>query len=272
MNQGASNISLYIIITIVVMLLLILSMLLLFMLSQRKKTRYLMDMQVMRSAQQNMLIEAAVRSEELERHRIAEALHDEVGALLSSTKLHFNAINKLSLDEEDQAIHQRANILLDDGIGKVRGIAHNLHSSILKALGLHEAIENFVKKISHGTGIQIQFQLDKTYVSKQPDRDISVYRMVQELMNNLLKYAHPTRITIGSTQENGSLCITIAHNGDGLSQKAFEELRYKPDGLGLKNIQNRIILLKGSIEFYKHDTESGVKMSIPNTAAAGTEA
>ena len=264
MNYSANNLIYIVVFGIIIMLLLIMSMFLFFMISQRKKNRYLLTMQKMREEQQNLLIEAAVRSEEIERHRIAEELHDEVGALLSSTKLHFNAINVEDLDQEDQAIHGRSKELLDDSIHKVRGIAHNLHSSILKELGLHEAIKNFVQKLTQGGIIKTEFQLDSGYISVQPERDISVYRMVQELINNILKYASASNISVSSTHNKSVLQISIKHNGDGLSQEAFETLRYKPDGLGLKNIQNRIILLKGSIQFTKTSSGSGIDITIPN--------
>jgi len=264
MNYSGNDLVYIVIFGIVIMLLLIMSMFIFFMISQRKKNSYLLTMQKMREEQQNLLIEAAVRSEEIERHRIAEELHDEVGALLSSTKLHFNAINVEDLDQEDQSIHGRSKELLDDSIQKVRGIAHNLHSSILKELGLHEAIKNFIQKLTKGGMIHTEFHFDDRYVSKQPERDISVYRMVQELLNNILKYANASILSVSSKTTDDALHISLNHNGDGLSQEAFETLRYKPDGLGLKNIQNRIILLKGNIQFTKNGAGSGIEITIPN--------
>jgi two-component system NarL family sensor kinase len=120
-----------IIISMTVMVLLFVSFLIAFALSQRKKLKYQQDMQNLREAQQNQLIEAAVRSEEIERHRIAEALHDEVGAILSSSKLHLQGIKTKSLDERDKQLYEKGKELLDEGIQKVRGISHNLHSNIL---------------------------------------------------------------------------------------------------------------------------------------------
>ena len=86
-----------------VMLLLFTSFLFVFITTQRKKLKYQQDMQQLRETQQNQLIEAAIRSEEIERHRIAETLHDEVGAILSSSKLHIQAIKAESLDKQDES-------------------------------------------------------------------------------------------------------------------------------------------------------------------------
>ncbi|MEO6738356.1 MAG: ATP-binding protein [Ginsengibacter sp.] len=206
-------------------------------------------MLLLKEQQQNQLIEAAIRSEEIERHRIAETLHDEVGAILSSSKLHLQGIKTETLDERDRGLHLKGKDLLDEGIQKVRGISHNLHSNILKEFGLNEAINHFVTTLTKGTFIKTSIALDEKYTTQNPENDMSIYRMVQELINNILKHANAEEIQIKSLYESSKLVITIFHNGLGISQHQFEELRYKKEGLGLKNIQNRVILLKGKIEF-----------------------
>ena len=255
--------SLLTVIGIIVMLLLFVSLLLIFVLSQRKKLKYQQQIQTIRETQQNQLIEAAIRSEEIERHRIAETLHDEIGAILSSSKLHIQGINTNRLDEKDKQVYEKGKQLLDEGIQKVRGISHNLHSSILKEFGLNEALQHFMNTILQGTLIKRTVELDENYTTQNPENDMSIYRMVQELINNVLKYAHPSEIKLLSTYTNNQLEIIIAHNGNGLSQTQFEDYRYKKEGLGLKNIMNRIILLKGSINFSKNG-ESRVTIRIPD--------
>lgn len=231
--------------------------------NQRKKLQHQKDINSLREAQQNQLIEAAVRSEELERHRIAEALHDEVGAILSSTKLHLQGITHVNLTEKELQLFQRSKELLDDGIQKVRGISHNLHSNILKEFGLNEAIRHFIKKVVQSDMMQATTDLDDRYVTENPENDISIYRMVQELINNVLKHAKATRIHVSSVSEGEQLLLTIQHDGKGLSQQQFEEFRYSKDGLGLKNIQNRVILLRGSIRFDAQPADNRISITIP---------
>ena len=249
MNQGGSSIQFTLIVGIAVMLLLMVSVLLAVLFSQRKKNQYRTAMEKLREQQQNQLIEAAVRSEETERHRIAETLHDEVGAILSSAKLHLLGIKEGSLDEKDKKLYEKGKELLNDVIKQVRGISHNLHSNILKEFGLNEAIRHFIRKVTEGTIINATTALDDNYQTENSDNDISMYRMIQELVNNTLKYANASEFIISSTLDGNELNLVIFHNGDGLTQEQFEELRYQKEGLGLKNIQNRIILLKGVIHF-----------------------
>ena len=270
MKKLSEDLTFLIIVGIAVMLLLITSVLLAVIFSQRKKSQHRKAMEQLREQQQNQLIEAAVRSEEIERHRIAETLHDEVGAILSSAKLHLLGIKEKVLDERDQKLHEKGRELLNDVIQKVRGISHNLHSNILKEFGLNEAIRHFIKKVTQGSIINATTNLDDNYNTVDADDDISIYRMIQELLNNTLKYANATDLLISSTLEGNDLNLVLFHNGDGLTQEQFEELRYQKEGLGLKNIQNRIILLKGSINFTRGDEGCRINIHVPvktNTTA-----
>ncbi|QEC55507.1 hypothetical protein FSB75_06180 [Flavisolibacter ginsenosidimutans] len=233
-----------------------------FIINHKKKLQHQQDMQSLREQQQNSLIEAAIRSEELERHRIAETLHDEVGAILSSTKLHLQGITHTNLTEKELQLFQRSKELLDEGIQKVRGISHNLHSNILKEFGLNEAIRHFMKKVVQSDMLQATTELDDNYVTENPENDISIYRMVQELVNNILKHAGATRIHIASVYNQSQLKLTISHDGRGLSQKEFEAFRYSKDGLGLKNIQNRVILLRGAINFEAKPDDNQITLTL----------
>lgn len=260
MGNYTDDIRYYVIIGIAVMLLLVISVLVAVILNQRKKNQHRVTLEKLREQQHTQLIEAAVRSEEIERHRIAEILHDEVGAFLSSAKLHIQGIKTENLDEKDQKLHDKGRELLNEVIHKVRSISHNLHSNILKEFGLNEAIRHFIRKITEGTRINATAALDDNYKTTNPENDISIYRMVQELVNNILKYANATQFIISSSLVNKELNLVLFHNGDGLTQEQFEELRYQKEGLGLKNIQNRVILLRGSIHFYNE--EHGYKINI----------
>jgi two-component system NarL family sensor kinase len=258
-----NNITYQIIVGIAVMLLMVVSILMAVIYNQKKKNQHRSAMEKLREQQQNQLIEAAVRSEEMERHRIAEILHDEVGAILSSAKLHLLGIKSEVLDQKDQQLHEKGRELLNDVIKRVRGISHNLHSNILKEFGLNEAIRHFVKKITQGTVLNATTNLDDNYKTENADDDISIYRMVQELVNNILKYANASEFLVSSVLKGNELDLVIFHNGDGLTQEQFEELRYQKEGLGLKNIQNRVILLKGTIHFTQGAEGYRINIHVP---------
>jgi signal transduction histidine kinase len=247
------------------MLVLMVSVLLAVLYNHRRRSQHRRAMQELKEQQQNQLIEAAVRSEETERHRIAETLHDEVGAILSSAKLHLLGIKTPALDEKDKTLHEKGGSLLNSAIKKVRGISHNLHSNILQEFGLNEAIRHFLKEVAGGALLDVETNLDESYTTAKPDKDISLYRMVQELVNNIIKYAGAKNLSIDSLLESEVLTLTIFHDGNGIDQQQFEELTYRKEGLGLKNIKNRLILLKANILFEKKDAGSSITISMPVT-------
>jgi two-component system NarL family sensor kinase len=262
LNIQPNNITLFVSIAIAVMLLLIISFLLAFNTSQRKKFQYHQNLLNLKEEQQNELIKAAVISEETERHRISEELHDEVGALLSATRLYLFSIHPEKLQKQDGEVFNKSIELLNESIQQVRSISHNLHSGILKELGLNEAIQSFVQKLNTDK-FSVVSDLDSSYDSKNSERDISIYRIIQELCGNVIKHSHATQLKILSHTESNFLIFTIRHNGNGLTQEEFERLRYEGKGLGLKNIQNRIILLKGKINFESSDNNNTVTLNVP---------
>lgn len=245
------------------MTLLFVSFFISFITSQRKKLKFRDEMDLLRETQQNQLLKAAIRSEEIERHRIAETLHDEVGAILSSAKLHLYSIKSTTLDNKDLLLLEKGKELVDDVISKVRQISHNLHSNILKEFGLNEALQHFLKKITEGSPIKADVLLDDKYTTTHPENDISIYRLVQELINNIFKHSSATDIVITSQLRANDVQFTISHNGNGLTNEQFINFRHQKNGMGLKNIQNRIVLLKGKIDFLKVNKRYEIKFEIP---------
>ncbi|MDN3548226.1 sensor histidine kinase [Mucilaginibacter aquaedulcis] len=263
MNQETNDIRFLLVVGIAAMLMLFISLLLIFIFTQRKKLQYQNQVQNLHDIQKNQLIEAAIRSEEIERHRIAEELHDEIGAILGTASLHFYNVVMEDCDDQSQMLYQKGRVLLDDGISKIRSISHNLHSSILQEFGLNEAITHFCSKLGNESLLKITANLDNRYSTRASQNDISIYRIIQEFINNITKHAKASEIIINSTCVNKHLDINITHNGNGLTQNHFEELRFKKDGLGLKNIQNRVILLNAQLGFSQQSGNFLITISIP---------
>ena len=167
------------------------------------------------------------------------------------------------LNKEEKDVLQKATELLGESIKKIRSISHNLHSGLLKEIGLNEAIRGFTQKLNQSGKLEITTQLDDLYNSSNTENDINVYRIVQELCGNIIKHSDATHLTLASKAEDNGLNLTIQHNGKGLSQEEFEKLRFGNHGLGLKNIQNRIILLKGKINFQRIKDKNIISLHVP---------
>lgn len=221
---------------------------------QRRVIKYQMNLQKLREDQQKLLLHAAIESEEKERHRIADELHDEVGASLSAIGLYLRQLtakNKINGDLEVSASTARK--VLDQVIADVRQISHRLSPEMLVRFGLTEALQHFVQTLQASGAIKTAFFSAGKSIRLQPERELAVYRIIQEVLGNMLKHAGASEMEFKITQKAQSLVITIEDNGNGFTQDTFDQLKSSPGGLGLKNIQSRIDILGANINFTKRN-------------------
>ena len=187
-------------------------------------------------------LEAILEGQEVERKRIARDLHDGLGGLLSTTKLHFNALEHKSDQLPDLPLFKKTEHLLDDACREVRRIAHNMMPDALSNLGLINAVEDLAENISAARAIKISVQ--NMGVTERPDEttEVMLYRVVQELINNALRHADAQRLIIQFSQADDQLTLVVEDDGRG-----FDPQRTS-DGMGLKSIQSRVQFLNGQLE------------------------
>lgn len=183
-------------------------------------------------------IDAMIAGQEKERAHVANELHDDLGSLMATVKLHFNNI---SADKKDNSL-QKAKDLLEDAYQKIRGIAHAKNSGVMAKKGLLPSIQNMANTISASNTLAIEvldFGLEDRL---ENSLELSIFRIVQELLANIIKHANATKVTIQLTQHKTSLNLLIEDNGKGFI--------YVPDksnnGMGLQTIEKRIEHLEGN--------------------------
>ena len=201
--------------------------------------------------QQELLKEEAKRSkailesEENERQRLARELHDGVGQLLSATKLNLSTLESEKCTAEEKIRLQNSISILDDSIREIRNISHNMVPDALIKYGLKHAIVDFVSKINQTKKIQINFECNGFEENSLEDTEkLMLYRIIQESVNNALKYAQATQMSIQLSADINEISLLMEDNGKGFD---IEEVKQKA-GIGLKNMQLRTDYLKGKFE------------------------
>ena len=246
------------------MLLMVFTIIFFVVIHQRKVINYQLELKKVNEEQQAKLMLAAIESEETERKRISAELHDDVGALLSAVKLYLNQIQPSHLKDQSKIeILNESKTLLNDTVQTVRNLSVNLQPSTIKDFGLLITLQNFVDKLNHSSGLKISIDVQGNISRFRTEHELAVYRILQELTNNIIKHADAQCIRFSLLHQNDIVRIFIEHNGNGLSQEEFEEKLYKMQGLGLKNIQNRLNILKGNIHFEKGNNSSTISIQIP---------
>lgn len=188
------------------------------------------------------VLEALMQGEEKERVRLSKDLHDGVGGLLSAVKMHFSAIRQEQDVLRENPAYAHAVHLLDDAITDIRKTAHNLMPETLYRLGLKEALQTFCNNISYSGTLQVSFYTTGEIGRFKPNFELSVYRIVQELVNNIIKHSKASEALVQLSQHDTLLAITVEDNGVGFNQQSAQQR-----GFGLTSLQSRIRALNGNI-------------------------
>ncbi len=249
----------------IAMILLAVALILFIIFHQRRVMRYQQRIQKLEVKHQKMLLKAAIKLQEEERRRLAADLHDDAGPLLATAKLYLNE-NFMNLDKTAQLQSLfNAKQIIDDTIQLIRNISHSLMPPTLKNFGLGSAVNDFFQKISNSGTLNANSKFHDYKVRLKPERELILFRVIQELVNNILKHSEASFIHLTEHDAEDKIILRLHHDGNGLTQEEFLRYTKEKSGLGLKNIQSRIRVLHGEI-FYEKDTSQSlfkVTLEIP---------
>lgn len=190
---------------------------------------------------QKQIFAKTLETQETERKRIAQDLHDDI-----SSKLIALSLNMLLLKSTKTAENEKINIMATiDGINKnaidsSRKIAHHLFPPLLEKFGVHEAIDEIVSEYNASKQIEILYNGNADLNKLPKESQLHIFRITQELINNSIKHGKATKIEINFDANN----CQYRDNGKGIDQELFE----KNKGLGMLNIESRIASINGTSE------------------------
>jgi len=260
-NPG-SNISQVLFFGTIGMLALTIGLIVFIIFHQRKVIRYQQRLQRMEQDQQKLLLNASIRLQEEERQRIAADLHDDAGPLLATARLYLNE-NLVNLDKTTQlqSIYN-AKQIIDDTIQLIRNISHSLMPPTLKNFGLESAVNDLFQKISGSGSMNASSRFHDYRERLQAENELIIFRVIQELVNNILKHSNASFIHLTQNTSGNKFFIRLHHDGRGITQNDFNKLNKSNVGLGLKNIQSRLKVLHGKIFFEKDMSQTYYKVTI----------
>jgi two-component system, NarL family, sensor kinase len=196
--------------------------------------------------------EAVLKGEDQERTRLAKDLHDGLGGMLSGIKYSFTTMKgNLIMTPDNQQAFERSIDMLDSSIMELRRVAHNMMPEALLRFGLDTALKDFCNEINQSGALKVTYQsiglegfaIDQTTA-------VSLYRIVQELLNNVMKHARATSAIVQLTKLNEQLSITVEDDGKGFDTGLLAGSK----GIGWINIRNRVELLKGKLDITSRES------------------
>ena len=191
---------------------------------------------------QKITNQATIKAQEAERNRISGELHDNVNQLLMSAKMHISVAKKNHENSEELLTKASDYILM--AVEEIRSISKKLNSSILSITGLQRCIQEIANNMYLTKDINTICSIDETLIEKiVPERQLMIYRIVQEQTNNIIKYSEASAAFIKLHKEDNELILEIGDNGIGFKK---EERLNK--GLGFTNIFNRVNAYNGAAQ------------------------
>ncbi len=189
-------------------------------------------------------LQGVLEGQETERKRVAIDLHDRLGGILSMVKLHFSAVEE-KIDPENPTKEKflTASELLDLAAGEVRNISHNMMSGVLAKFGLIPALEDLKSRISETGKLEVNLYTANVSGVLDGEQELQLYRIVQELMSNILKHSEATETNIQLNDNEDSVNLIVEDNGVGFNP---DKLSVKA-GIGLVNLKARVAKLNGTL-------------------------
>lgn len=219
---------------------------------KKKRYQHLLEKQNMENNYQNQLLMSRMEVQEQSFRHFSEEIHDNIGQLLSIVKMQLFNIRNSSKEPDVTAKANEATNILGKAITDLRNISHTLNSSFVTNVGLAAAIEKDLEYIRSAKEVKCKLLKSGEEYDMGNERELLIFRIVQEAISNAVKHGAPTAIDIDLEYKPETLSITIADNGAG-----FDTNNISKSGIGLNNMYVRAALLKG-------------KMDITSAAGRGT--
>jgi two-component system, NarL family, sensor kinase len=219
-----------------------------YLIYNRNRIRQQQRLQQELLVQQELRTKAVIEAEEHERVRIAKELHDGIGQQLSAAKLNISGLQGSSTSLQNPELLSNAIVLLDDAVKEVRAVSHNMMANQLTEHGLGNAIRIFIEKLRNNGQFTIDLELVDLDQRFDSTAEIVIYRILQEIMSNVIRHASATHVTLQVVRDQSELIILAEDNGKGFDSTD----RAKLEGVGLNNIRSRVEYLNGTLTVDSH--------------------
>ncbi|MBK8952374.1 MAG: hypothetical protein IPM85_08935 [Chitinophagaceae bacterium] len=193
--------------------------------------------------QQLVSLQSMINGQETERSRIAKDLHDGLGGLFSTIKMHFSTLQHERNELQKDPLFTKSYEMVNTASEEVRRIAHNMMPEVLIRIGLVQAIQELCNSISAGKLLNVSMQSYGMDQRLNSSTEVMLFRIMQELINNIIKHAKASEAIIQFNRENNRLIVTVEDNGLGFNMAENEDKKTA----GLQSVESRVHYLNGKL-------------------------
>jgi len=224
------------------------------LLAEREKVLQQEQIKFLERQQQVVSLQSMINGQESERTRIAKDLHDGLGGLFSTVKMYFSTLQHDTPALKENDLFKKSYAIVDSASVEVRRIAHNMMPEVLMKLGLVNAIKDLCDNISAGKLLKVSLEVHGMSKRLNATTEIMLFRIIQELLNNIIKHAQASDAIIQFIRENERLSVVVEDNGRGFQTQADDQSH-----LGIAAIQSRVNYLNGKMSI---DSQKNVGTTI----------
>jgi len=201
------------------------------------------------AGQRRSLSKRLVETIEKDRHDMAAYLHDEIGQMMISLKMDLElARDGLGRpDGPSKEMLDRAEAKALEVMGKVKDVSRDLRPDVLDTLGLDRALQSLIENFGHDSGLKVNFHCKDTFKDVAPDKTLALYRITQEALANMAKYARATEVFVSLIAKDDSLRLSVEDDGIGFNVDEIMRPETDQGGLGIRIMQERAVLAGGDL-------------------------
>jgi len=247
----------FIIISVLLILFLVVFITIIIYRYQQKQNAYFKDIETLKTSHQNALLQSQLEIQEQTFQNISREIHDNIGQKLTLAKLHLNTLNYTDTNKTLSQVNDSVN-MISEAINDLSDISRSMNSEIILNNGLIKALEFEATQLLKSGMYKINFSTTGNPVFMDANTELVLFRIVQEVLNNIVKHANASVINILLHYDNFTLAVEICDNGKGFN------VTETTAGTGLQNIKKRTAMLKGSLLISSNtNTGTQIKIEIP---------
>lgn len=221
-----------------------LTLVLFFYFSRKKIVKIAVEKKNQELHYQKEILQSVIQTQEEERMRIAQDLHDDISSKLNIVSLNTHLLKTPNLSEaEFEEITNNIVGLTAKALENSRRIAHDLLPPVFEKFGLHAAVEELVLEFSTAKNVQINYENELDFSALEVNKQLHIFRILQELLNNSIRHGKATHISITFVSKNHQNTCIYTDNGVGFNTNSENKKR----GIGMQNIESRVNFLGGNI-------------------------
>lgn len=233
--QAKEEVIFTIIVVIIVLIFLAIMFLVFLARNNTRKNRLLYENERIKKEFEEAILNTRLEIQEHTLNYVSREIHDNIGQTLSLARLQ---INSAEPDDEMQVTDE----LLGKAIADLRALSHSLNTNHIKEQGFKESVESLARQFERTGKYKIVFLNGHEYFTVDDEKGLIIFRVIQEVLNNITKHANASEIQIEMRQSGKKSEIRIADNG-----KGFDVSKLENGGIGLKNITDRISIVGGNL-------------------------